>query len=45
MNRWENIIRMDVRRIWWTLVDLIHNTENRDNLQALVNTVMNLRVP
>jgi hypothetical protein len=36
---------MDVREIGWKGVDWIHLTEDRDQLQAVVNTVMNLRVP
>jgi hypothetical protein len=43
--RWEDNIKMDLREIWWEVVDLIHLAENKDQWQALVNTVMNLRVP
>jgi hypothetical protein len=43
--RWENNIRMDLRGIGWEIVDWIHLAQNRDQGRALVNTVMNLRVP
>jgi hypothetical protein len=42
--RWEDI-RMDLREIGWGGVDWIDLAEDRDQWRALVNTVMNLRVP
>jgi hypothetical protein len=45
MHRWEDNIRMDVREIGWEDVDWIHLSQDRDQWRALVNTVMNLRVP
>jgi hypothetical protein len=45
MHRWEDNIRMDLREIRWEGVDWIHLAQNRDQCQALVNTVMNLWVP
>jgi hypothetical protein len=36
---------MDLREIGFGDVDWIHSTQNRDRRRALVNTVMNLRVP
>jgi hypothetical protein len=42
--RWEDNIRMDVREICWEGVDWIHLAQNRDQLWAVVNTVMNRRV-
>jgi hypothetical protein len=36
---------MDLREIGFVDVDWIHWAKVRDRLQALVNTVMNLRVP
>jgi hypothetical protein len=42
--RWEDGIRMDFRQIDWGSVDWIQLAEDRDRWQALVNTVMNLRV-
>jgi hypothetical protein len=42
--RWEDNIRMDIREIGWVM-DWINLAQNRDQWRALVNTVMNLRVP
>jgi hypothetical protein len=42
--RWEDGIRMDIREIGWGSVDWIQLAQDRDRWQALVNTVMNLRV-
>jgi hypothetical protein len=42
--RWEDNIKMD-REIGFGDVDWIHLAEDRDRWRALVNTVMNLRVP
>jgi hypothetical protein len=36
---------MDLREIGWDGVDLVDLAQDRDNWRALVNTVMNLRVP
>jgi hypothetical protein len=36
---------MDIRGIGWEIVDWLHLAEDRDQWQALLNTVMNLRVP
>jgi hypothetical protein len=43
--RWEDNIKMDLREIVLGDVDWIHWAQDRDRWQALVNTVMNLRVP
>jgi hypothetical protein len=43
--RWEGNIRMDLREIGWEFVDWIHLDQDRDQWRALMNTVMNLRVP
>jgi hypothetical protein len=43
--RWENNIKMDLREIGFQDVDWIHLAQDRDRWRALVNTVMNLRVP
>jgi hypothetical protein len=43
--RWEANIRIDLRAIGWERVDWIHLAEDRDKWRAVVNTVMNLRVP
>jgi hypothetical protein len=42
---WENNIRMALRVIEWEGVDWINLAQDRDQLQALMNTAMNLRVP
>jgi hypothetical protein len=43
--RWEDIIKMDFREIGWGGIDWIDLAQDRDQWKALVNTVMNLRVP
>jgi hypothetical protein len=43
--RWENNIRMDLREIGWSGMDWIDMAQDRDQWRALVNTVINLRVP
>jgi hypothetical protein len=43
--RWEDNIEMDLREIGFGDVDWIRWTQDRDRWLALVNTVMNLRVP
>jgi hypothetical protein len=42
--RWEDI-KMDLRETEFGDVDCIHSSQDRDRWRALVNTVMNLRVP
>jgi hypothetical protein len=43
--RWVDNIMMDLREIGWDGMDWIDLAENRDQWRALVNKVMNLRVP
>jgi hypothetical protein len=43
--RWEDNIRMYLMEIGWKSVDWVHLAQDRDQRRALVNTVMNLRVP
>jgi hypothetical protein len=43
--RWEDDIKMDLREIGWGGVDRIDLAQDRDQWRALINTVMNLRVP
>jgi hypothetical protein len=43
--RWEDNIRMDLREIGWSGMDWIDVARDRDQWRALVNTVMNIRVP
>jgi hypothetical protein len=44
-HRWEDNIKMDLREIGFGDVDWIHWAHDRDRWRAVVNTVMNLRVP
>jgi hypothetical protein len=43
--RWEDNIKMDLREIGFGNADWIHLAQDRDRWRAVVNTVMNLRVP
>jgi hypothetical protein len=43
--KWEDDIKMDLRDIVFGDVDWIRLVQDRDRWWALVNTVMNLRVP
>jgi hypothetical protein len=43
--RREDKFELDLRRIGWGGVDWIYLAQVRDQWRALVNTVMNLRVP
>jgi hypothetical protein len=43
--RWVDNIKMDVLEISWGGVDWIGLAQDRDNWRALMNAVMNLRVP
>jgi hypothetical protein len=43
--RWVDNIKMDLREIGWGGRDWIKLVQDRDKWRALVNTVMNLRVP
>jgi hypothetical protein len=43
--RWVDNIKMDLREIEWDDMDWIDLAEDRDQWRALVNTVMNLRIP
>jgi hypothetical protein len=44
-SRWKDNIKMDLRKIVFGDVDWFHWAEDSDRWRALVNTVMNLRVP
>jgi hypothetical protein len=43
--RWVDNIKMDLRKIGWGGMDWIGLNQDRDLWRALVNSVMNLRVP
>jgi hypothetical protein len=43
--RWVDNIKMDLREIGWDGVDWVDLAQDRDQWRALVNTVMNLRIP
>jgi hypothetical protein len=43
--RWEDNVGMDIKETGWEGVDWIHLAQDKDQCQALVNTVMNFRVP
>jgi hypothetical protein len=40
-----NIMKMDLRERGWDGMDWIYLAQDAEQLRALVNTVMNLRVP
>ena len=43
--RWEDNIKMDLQEVGGTCGDWMELAQDRDRSQALVSTVMNLRVP
>jgi hypothetical protein len=43
--RWEDNMKVDFREVRWGDIDWIGLAQDRDRWRALVNTVMNLRVP
>jgi hypothetical protein len=44
-HRWEDNIKMDLQEVGWDGVARIDVTQDRDRWRAVVNAVMNLRVP
>jgi hypothetical protein len=44
-HRWLDNIRMDLAKVGWGDVDWIGLAQDRDKWRALVNSVLNLRVP
>jgi hypothetical protein len=45
MRKRDDNIKMDLREVGWRGMDWINLAQDRDRWRALVNTVMNLRVP
>jgi hypothetical protein len=43
--RWVDRIKMDLREVGWDGMEWIELAQDRDQWRALVNTVINLRVP
>jgi hypothetical protein len=43
--RWEDNIKMDIREVGWEDMNWIDLAQDRDRWRAIVNAVMNLRVP
>jgi hypothetical protein len=43
--RWEDNIKMDIREVGWEDMNWIELAQDRDRWRALVNAIMNLRVP
>jgi hypothetical protein len=42
---WVDDIKMDLRELGWDGIDWIDLVQDRDHWRALVNTIINLRVP
>jgi hypothetical protein len=43
--KWVDNVKMDLGRIGWDCMDWIGLAQDRDTWRALVNVVLNLRVP
>jgi hypothetical protein len=43
--RWDDNIRMDLREIWWENVDWMHLARDRNQWRAVVDMIIELRVP
>jgi hypothetical protein len=44
-HRWEDNIKIDLKKIAWGIIDWIHLEQDRDKWRALANMAMNLWVP
>jgi hypothetical protein len=45
MLRWEDNTKMDIQEMGWSGMDWIDLAQDMDRWRAVVNAVMNLRVP
>jgi hypothetical protein len=45
MRRWEDNIKMDLQEVGFGAMDWIELAQDRDSWRALVNAIMNLRIP
>jgi hypothetical protein len=45
MRRWKDNIKMDLQEVGWEDMDWIDVAKDMDSWRAVVNAVMNLRVP
>ena len=43
--RWVNNMKVDFREMGWTSMDWIDQAQVRDRCRAVVNAIMNLRIP
>jgi hypothetical protein len=42
--KWKANIKMDLRKIWFVVMNWINVAQDRDRRQAFVNTAMNVRI-